>query len=232
MHCQVAHGVACGIHGSKAGGNLGSWANQGEAFAQSSQIGRGRSLRQPELHLGLADHMPRIGEGRLAIGDQAADMVTVAVGDEDRVEVSWPDACIGHIGNQLTCLSPSGVNEDFGPPGVHDHGVEVVDKAGGLEEVFAQGRLELGLLAGGSPPVGEGIAGRGLTVAQHREGEVAQLEPIKACAVGHRGCLLGHCRYGTCGSHRTGSAQQLKGLTTRNFTHTDLLRVFSCCLAK
>jgi len=43
--------------------------------------------------------VPGIGKGWLAIRDQATDMVTVAVGNEDGIDLVGPDACIGHIGN-------------------------------------------------------------------------------------------------------------------------------------
>src|SRR5581483_2304785 len=153
--------MTCGIDGADAGRDLvarfdeaGSLGERNRDLDEQLAIKLARLANVlaafPEIELGGAENVARIGIDRLAAVDQAADMIRMAVGDHDHVDIlglvaglrqAFGEMAIGYAVAQLFVVaaqsSVAGVEEDDFTAGIHHRRDEWMLVAARVDAVVA-----------------------------------------------------------------------------------------------
>jgi hypothetical protein len=167
--------------------------------------GLGAGLVEPEVEVCLVEAQGGVGEGRLAVHGQAADVIGVRVRDVDLVDLVRRVSRGLEIGGDV---AQRGAEEAAGA-GVDEHqlaaGVDEISVVGGLDRVAKEGLLQRG----------GGRAGLVLQQLGHRElgravGEGRDLERPDHEAEVARGLGLRHGGAGARGE-REGGREQRRG---------------------
>jgi hypothetical protein len=129
------------------------FAASGTTFAWTSLAALGGPaqpvLRTPEVVLGLGRHVARARQQRLAVLDQAPDVIRVEMGDHDDVDLLGREPGAREEPGQPARVRPAsgaipGIEQDQFRAGVDDHRSEADHHLVRRQEVLRRERLNLG----------------------------------------------------------------------------------------